>query len=382
MLAMGRRWGKTVLGGSVSLATAAQGGRVAWIVPTYRNGRPLWRWAEAAVSGLRKARRVTTNKSERLIEFDNGGFLGIYSADSEDSIRGEWFHLAIVDEAARVPETTWTDAIQPALADVNGEAILISTPKGRNWFWVEWQRGLEQSREVASFTAPSSANPSPQIKRAAELARDRVPERTYRQEWLAEFLEGEGAVFRNIPACLHAPATTPEQHQGHRIVAGLDWAKMNDYTATSIVCATCKQEVARDRFNQIDFHFQRRRLAALFEEWNVAQIIGEANSIGEPNIEELRRAGLPIEGFQTTATSKPPLIESLALALEKEECQWQPDQIWAGELEAYEIKVSATTGRPSYSAPEGLHDDTVIARALAWYAVTFSKWRSISFLKV
>ena len=35
------------------------------------------------------------------------------------------------------------------------------------------------------------------------------------------------------------------------------------------------------------------------------------------------------------------------------------------ELEAYERKVSATTGRSAYSAPEGLHDDTVMARALA-----------------
>jgi hypothetical protein len=72
--------------------------------------------------------------------------------------------------------------------------------------------------------------------------------------------------------------------------------------------------------------------------------------------------------FETTATSKPPLIESLVLAFEREECQWQADPIWTGELEAYEAKYSATTGRPSYSAPEGLHDDTVIARALAWQA--------------
>lgn len=70
-----------------------------------------------------------------------------------------------------------------------------------------------------------------------------------------------------------------------------------------------------------------------------------------------------------TATSKPPLIESLALAFEREECRWQDDPIWTGELEAYERKVSPITGRSQYSAPEGMHDDTVIARALAWEAV-------------
>ena len=76
-----------------------------------------------------------------------------------------------------------------------------------------------------------------------------------------------------------------------------------------------------------------------------------------------------VRGFVFTGQSKPPLIESLALAFEREECQWQADPVWTGELEAYERKVSPVTGRSQYGAPEGMHDDTVIARALAWEAV-------------
>ena len=70
-------------------------------------------------------------------------------------------------------------------------------------------------------------------------------------------------------------------------------------------------------------------------------------------------AGIQVQGFVFTASSKPPLIESLALAFERE------DPVATLELEAYERKVSGTTGRSAYSAPEGLHDDTVMARALA-----------------
>lgn len=74
-------------------------------------------------------------------------------------------------------------------------------------------------------------------------------------------------------------------------------------------------------------------------------------------------------GFVITGASKPPLIENLALTFERGEWQFQPDLIWTSELEAYERKVSATTGRSSYGAPEGIHDDTVIARALMiWQA--------------
>ena len=59
------------------------------------------------------------------------------------------------------------------------------------------------------------------------------------------------------------------------------------------------------------------------------------------------------------------MIESLALAFEREEVRWLGDPIATLELEAYEVKVNQHTNRASYSAPEGLHDDTVMARALA-----------------
>lgn len=190
---MGRRWGKTTTAGAVALAAAAGGAKVAWVVPTYRNGRPLWRWAEAIAQPLKQAKAVEVNRAERTMEFlrsdGRRGFLGVYSADNSVGILGEWFNLVIVEEAARIAEETWTDVIQPTLADANGDAILISTPKGKNWFWREWQRGVAQmDGEYAAFTAPSSANPNPAIQRAAELAKDRVPDATYRQEWLAEFV--------------------------------------------------------------------------------------------------------------------------------------------------------------------------------------------------
>ena len=96
--------------------------------------------------------------------------------------------------------------------------------------------------------------------------------------------------------------------------------------------------------------------------------------MGEPVIEELMRDpamnGVTIAPFQTTPSSKPPLIESLALAFERAKAQWQDDPVWTGELEAYERKVSQQTGRSSYSAPQGVHDDTVMARALAWSAAS------------
>jgi hypothetical protein len=227
-----------------------------------------------------------------------------------------------------------------------------------------WSRGQDEAYpDWQSWKFPTISNPY--IKASEiEAARNEVPQLAFEQEYLAEFLEGEGAVFRNIRACLNAPTNpSPADHEGHYMVAGLDWGRMIDSTAISIGCVDCHQEVALDRFTQVDFATQRMRIKAAVDKWG-ADILAESNSIGQPNIEALREGGVTVDGFETTATTKAPLIQSLALAFEKQEWQWLPDELAALELEAYEMSVNPITYRPTFGAPEGMHDDTVIARAL------------------
>jgi len=360
---MGRRWGKTVLGGCVSLATAASGGHVGWIVPTYKNGRALWRWCETATAPLASAGHVHVNRQERMIEFRGGGFLGIYSADNEDSVRSEAFHLVVLDEAARMSETAWTDAIQPTLADYAGDAILISTPRGRNWFWREWMNA--DGRYAAAFQAPTAANPNPQIQAAALLAQGRVPMRTYRQEWLAEFVEDGGGVFRNVhEAATAQPLDAPEP--GATYTMGVDWGRTHDATVFTVVDISRKRQVFHERLVNVDYAAQLRRLEAIYRRWAPGAVIAEANSMGGPLIEQLQRAGLPVQAFTTTNATKRRLIDGLALALENREVTIIADQVLIGELQAYEMET-LSSGLIRYGAPEGVHDDCVMALALAWH---------------
>lgn len=372
VLACGRRWGKTRLASTLCVAEALRGGHAWWVAPTYPMSNVGWRLLKGMAL---QVPGVTARESERMLAFPGGGWVQVRSGDNPDSLRGEGLDFVAVDECAFLTEPVWTEALRPALADRKGGAMFISTPSGRNWYWHLWQRGaMDASGEWKSWQMPSATNPYLETTEI-EAARNSLPERTFQQEFLAEFLEGEGAVFRNIAACLHAPTTTPEAHEGHRIVLGADWAKQADFSAFSVFCADCNAEVALDRFNQIDYHVQRQRLAALCERWDVCHVETETNSIGEPIFEELRREGLPVVGFQTTPTSKPPLIESLALAFEREEAQWLDIAVATFELEAYERKVSVATNKSQYSAPEGGHDDTVMARALAWRAATAGEFQ-------
>ena len=129
--------------------------------------------------------------------------------------------------------------------------------------------------------------------------------------------------------------------------------------------------VALDRFNQVGWELQRGRIAGIVKKWQPQVIWAEANSIGEPNIDALNRLGLPIRRFYTSAKTKAPLIESLALAIERNDITLLDDPVLLGELADYSLE-RLPNGGYRYGAPAGSHDDTVIAAALAWYGTQFT----------
>lgn len=366
VLSAGRRWGKTRLGVHECLEVAFRGGRAWWVAPSYKMGVVGWRPLRMMGGKIGAEVRMV----DRQILLPNGGEVTVRSADDPNSLRGEGLDFVVLDECAYMNEVAWSEALRPALSDRQGSAMFISTPKGRNWFWRRYQEGL-QGGEWMSWTFPTESNPHI-AQEEIEAARLSLPENIFRQEYLAEFLENSGAVFRNVYDA--ATASKEANHQGHSLFMGVDWGKQNDFTAIVCVCSECRQMVFIDRFNQIDYAFQRKRLHDLVHRWKPYGVLPERNSMGEPIIEELQREGMSIlpgpdgkPGFFTSATTKPQLIEDLALVIERGELQLLDNPVLLGELLAYE-RTTSKSGRPSYNAPEGMHDDTVMALALAWNA--------------
>lgn len=386
VLSMGRRWGKTVLGGALVLNVLRQHGRAAWIVPTYKNGRSLWRYVQNVCAPLAQEKLMDISKSERMVTTTRGGLLGIYSADNIDAIRSEAFNLVVIDEAARVSEEARNDAILPTLADAGGQELDISSPKGMNWFATEWQRGQDDGQAIMSWRAPSCANPNPNIQQAYQLLKARVaqgdfPARSFDQEWDALFV-ADGNYFQRVAECctLLEP-DRPADHNGHTIGMGLDWGKVDDFTSGTVGCRECDRVVDWLHMNKFDYKLQVQAVVELARKWTQThgpdgkplpepvqpRILPERNSIGSVNIETLRDAGLRIEtgpdgdyGWQMGATNKPALIDNLALALQRGR---KFPKSYVGEFTVYEVKTGKD-GQPTFSAPEGMHDDRVISAAL------------------
>jgi hypothetical protein len=281
----------------------------------------------------------------------------------------------VVDEAAMVANLLdiWQLAIRPTLADFAGDAWFSSTPRGLNDFHQLYQLGQDPLEQAwRSWQMPTSVNPYISADEI-EAARHELPERAYAQEYLAQFVQLEGAgVFRGVQAVSRLKPTPPQR--GHQYVFGVDWARSADFTVFSIIDATVGEQVALDRFSNIDFEYQSERLHRWAELYHPVQIVAEANSMGGPLVERLQtgyarlvgraRAALPIYAWVASNASKAAVIQSLGLAIEQGQITLLDDPVQIGELTAFESSVTVT-GMTRYAAPAGLHDDTVIALALA-----------------
>ena len=409
VLACGRRFGKTLVALDMLTNRLLDGQNVAYFAPTYRMGAEVWRELKQNLHPLIR----TMNEHEWRMELYTGGVLECWSLANQaaETVRGRKYHFVVMDEAALFDSAeVWHGAIRPLLTDYEGGALFASTPRGRNWFWHLYLQGQSDTfPEWESWRLPTAANPH--IKTSEiEAARLGMPERFYKQEYEAVFLDDGGVVFRNVErVCVATPSLTlphsnrggnedphplapsplrsegepiprqlnrqdaenaeeyrEERHEG--CYFGVDWGKDNDFTCVSVMTRDGRQ-IHLERFNQIGWAVQRGRLAALYERFKPRIILAEENSIGSVNIEALQAEGLPVKGFTTTSKSKTPLIDGLALAMEREEVVLLNDPVLKHELTAYEMKRTSTGW--SYSAPSGSHDDTVIATALSLWA---SKW--------
>jgi phage FluMu gp28-like protein len=363
--ACGRRFGKSTLAIELLSRPALEAQPVAYFSPTYKLLTEVWRYLE---STLRPVIR-RSNATERRIELLTGGVIECWSMDNPDAGRSRRYARAVIDEAGLVADLgeRWQAAIRPTLADLRGDAWLMGTPKGRNFFWECYNRGLDDTQpDWMCWQKPTSANPHIHPDEI-EAMRGELTERRFAQEILAHFLDDAGGVFRGVLACATAQeekAPTP----GHRYLVGADWGKADDYTVFVVLDMTTKRVTSIDRSNKVDYALQRQRLQTLCETWKPDAVVAESNSMGEPIIEALARSGLPVRPFMTTNATKAVIIEALALAFERGDIQIPNHPVLTAELQAYEA-TRLPSGLTRYSAPEGMHDDTVMALALAWSAM-------------
>lgn len=339
--------------------------QVIWIVsPKYAQTTILWRMLKKY---LPKNYVSTIKEGELVIELLNGSTIWAKSADNPDALVGEGLDLLIMDEAARVKPDAWEVALQPALSDKQGSAIFISTPKGKNWFYNLYLMGTNESQypEYKSFNYPSYCNTTIEgFAEEIERRKETTPELIFRQEYMAEFIEGGGEVFQDVrdilADCLREPVP------GHNYVMGVDLAKHQDFTVITVADVSTGRIVYFERFNKIDWGYQRDKIKHIFKTYNDAVAYIDSTGVGDPIVEDLQRMDVICSGYNFSVRSKYELIKNLMIMIKDKKVYIPRIQVIIDELSAYTFET-LPSGIIRYGAPEGMHDDCVSSILLcAW----------------
>jgi len=199
------------------------------------------------------------SESRRRVTAPNGAEIWVKSADHEDGLRGAGLNGLVIDECRDIDGRAWREVLRPAIADKKGWVVFASTPRGFDWFFELYQQA-EDKPGWERWTQTTFDNPEIDPSEIEDMRLD-MPDRHFRQEIMAEFLDDAGGVFIGVASL--ATILEPDNvlsHQNHHVVVGIDWAKHSDFTVLTAYCSDCRRVVDWGRFNQIDYFFQRDRL--------------------------------------------------------------------------------------------------------------------------
>jgi hypothetical protein len=363
----GRRWGKNEMAAHEVFRRAVErpGSQIWWVAPTYDDAndygfdllRPL-------IPEELLDREPKRSKPRKL--WANGTEIAFQSAEHE--LKGAGLDLLVIDESGSIPRRTVENDLRPMLTDTGGDVLALGRPRGRNGFFEWFQRGQSPDwPSFASWQAPTAQNPH--IDRdEIERARREMPERVFRQEWLAEFIDDSGGVFQKVRDRVgdHAVPVDPADVEPP-VAFGVDLGRAENYTAIVGIDAAGRV-IHFDRVRHTSWSRIEDAITAACDRYTAATVALDATRDNKLVADVETDTAARVDAVNFGGGTKRSMIESLATALEREEVLLPADTpVLTNELEIYEYSQTPA-GNIRYHAPESDHDDAVDALALAWKA--------------
>jgi hypothetical protein len=324
-----------------------------WVAPVYPQAKIAFRRIKAGLP----VGSYLANESELTIRLlAPMSTIWFKTAEKPDNLYGEDVYAAVIDEASRCREDSWI-AVRSTLTATRGPVRIIGNVKGRtNWHYRIARRAEsgDDGYHYAKLTAYDAVAGG--VLEAAEVedAKRLLPDAVFRELYLAEPSDDQGNPFgiHHIAACV---GTISEDRP---VAIGVDLAKSHDWSVV----------VGIDRRGAV-CGFERWQGTWETTEGRILSLIGnvptlvDSTGVGDPIVERLQSKRHNVSGFKFTAQSKQQLMEGLVLAIQQRQLRI-PDGLLRTELESFEYRYTRTGA--TYNAPDGLHDDCVVALALAW----------------
>ena len=327
-----------------------------WISPVYPQAKIAFRRLKRGLpENLYQA-----NESELTVTLPNEAIISFKSAEKPDNLYGEDVFAAVMDEATRMREEAW-HAIRSTLTATRGYVRIIGNVKGRrNWAYALARKaeGGELGWLYSKLTADDAVEAGIIASDEVEQARSQLPENVFKELYFAEPSDDGGNPFGQeaIRQCIGDISGKPPVVYGVDLAKSVDWTVAIGLDDTGAVCRL-------DRY-QLPWEETVRRLV---QEIGLTPAIVDSTGVGDPIVERLQRELSNVEGYHFSSTSKQKLMEGLAVAIQSNEIQY-PNGAIVSELDAFLFEYTRTGVR--YSAPQGVHDDCVMALGLAVYGRT------------
>lgn len=334
-----------------------------WVAPVYPQAAIAYNRLKAALPhDLYKA-----NETDLTITLLNGAIIEFKSGEKPDNLYGEDVHAAVIDEASRVREEAW-HAVRSTLTATRGPVRIIGNVKGRkNWAYHMARRAEAGEPDMAYFkiTAHDAIKGGVLAQEEVDDARRQLPDAVFRELYLAEPTDDAGNPFglSAIRECLAPLSSDYPRFWGWDLAKSVDWTVGIAFDQYHRACRFERfQQPWGSTFLRIRSTTQR------------SPALVDATGVGDPIVEQLQKGYGNFEGFKFTPNSKQQLLEGLAVAIQTQSITIPADPIMVNEIEAFEFEVTRTGTR--YSAPEGMHDDCVMALALANACAGSRNWHA------
>jgi hypothetical protein len=336
-----------------ALFGGAPGHNYWWIAPVYKQAEIAYlRMKRAYPDGTFK-----TNDGDLTLTLTcNGGTIFFKSGEKADNLYGEDVYAAVIDEASRMREESWW-AIRSTLTATRGPCRFIGNVKGRrNWFYALARRAQSGEQGMAHYKIIAADAVRAGVLSGDEIAdakRD-LPEAIFRELYLAEPSDDGGNPFglQHIASCVAPLSKEPT------VVWGWDLAKSVDWTV-GVGLDTWGRVSQLERWQRIPWEDTITRIRARTA--NKPALV-DSTGVGDPVLESLQKGTRNFEGYTFTPASKQKIMEGLAVAIQSR-ATTIIEGVHRQEIEDFEYEYTRTGVR--YTAPEGFHDDTVCAHALA-----------------
>jgi phage terminase large subunit-like protein len=189
----GRRFGKSYLSAWLLLINAIQSKSkdVFYIAPTFQQAKDIM-WA--MLKDLGQDLIVQAYENTAVLTLINGRKIYLKGSDRPETLRGTGISYVVLDEYASMKPVVWEQIIRPSLADVQGRALFIGTPAGKNHFF-DLYNDAEEDNEWDRFQFRSIDNP---FLPATEIqaSKKNMSTMSFRQEFEASFETFTGGIFK------------------------------------------------------------------------------------------------------------------------------------------------------------------------------------------